>query len=110
MVNSHISRNCKNGTYKVSFCGLSKAHLQVLTSLVGKIAPLGVEIHHYNGVDLPFMHLETFCPLADINSSVLSTQFKLLRDFAKCFTNESDLPTKEKLYSFTSFRPIGYEI
>lgn len=110
MVNSHISRNRSDGTYKVSFSGLSKSHLQALTSVLGKMCPLDIEVHSYNGVDLPFMHLETFCPLADINSSVLSTQFKLLRDFAKCFTNESDLPTKEKLYSFTSFRPIGYEI
>lgn len=110
MIRSNISRNRSNGTYKVSFSGLSKAHLQVLTSLIGKLAPLGVEVHHYNGVELPFMHLETFCPLADVNRSILSTQFELLRDFANCFTTESDLPTKEKLYSFTSFRSIGYEI
>lgn len=110
MVKSHISRSRTHGTYKVSFSGLSKAHLQILTSVIGKLAPLGVEVHHYNGVDLPFMHLETFCPLADVSFSVLSTQFQQLRDFAKCFTTEPDLPTKEKLYSFTSFRPIGYEI
>lgn len=110
MINSRISRNRENGTYKVSFSGLSKSHLQVLTSLIGKLAPLGVEVHYYNGVELPFMHLETFCPLADVSRFVLSTQFEQLRDFAKCFTPETDLPTKEKLYSFTSFRPIGYEI
>lgn len=110
MIRSNISRNRSNGTYKVSFSGLSKAHLQILTSVIGKLAPLGVEVHHYNGVELPFMHLETFCPLADVSCSVLSTQFQQLRDFAKCFTTEPDLPTKEKLYSFTSFRPIGYEI
>lgn len=110
MVKSYISRNRSNGTFNVSFSGLSKAHLQILTSVIGKLAPLGVEVHNYNGVDLPFMHLETFCPLADVSRSVLSTQFEQLRDFAKCFTTESDLPLKEKLYSFTSFRPIGYEI
>lgn len=110
MIRSNISRNRSNGTFKVSFSGLSKAHLQILTSVIGKLAPLGVEVHHYNGFELPFMHLETFCPLAYVNCSVLSTQFQQLRDFAKCFTTEPDLPTKEKLYSFTSFRPIGYEI
>lgn len=109
MIQSNISRNRKNGTYKVSFSGLSKAHLQALTSVLGMMCPLDIEVHSYNGVDLPFMHLETFCPLADINKSVLSTQYSLLRDIAQCFTSEPELPKKEKLYSFSSFRPLGYE-
>lgn len=109
MVQSNISRNRSNGTYKVSLSGLSKAHLQVLTSVLGKISSLDIEVHSYNGVDLPFMHLETFCPLADIHKSVLSTQYTLLRDIAKCFTSEPELPVKEKLFSFRTFRPLGYE-
>lgn len=109
MINTHISRNRSNGTYKVSFSGLSKAHLQLLTSVLGKMCPLDIEVHSYNGVDLPFMHLETFCPLAGINKSVLSTQYTLLRDIAKCFTTEPELPAKEKLFSFSSFCPLGYE-
>lgn len=109
MVKSHISRSRTHGTYKVSLSGLTKAHLQALTSVLGHLAPLDVEVHSYNGIDLPFMHLETFCPLADINKSVLSTQYTLLRDIAKCFITEPELPAKEKLFSFSSFRPLGYE-
>lgn len=67
MIKSSISRNRSNGTYKVSLSGLTKSHLQALTSVLGHLAPLDVEVHHYNGIELPFQHLETFCPLADVN-------------------------------------------
>lgn len=107
MVKSNISRNRTNGTYKVSLSGLSKAHLLALTSVLGHLAPLDVELHHYNGVDLPFQHFETFCPLADVNKMCVSTQNKVLRDISLCFTTECDIPEREKLYSFLTFKKIS---
>lgn len=109
MIRSNISRNKANGTYRVSFVGLSKAHVHVLSSVLSKMCPLDIEVHTFNGVELPYMHLETFCPLADIHKSILSTQYTLLSDFAHCFTSECDLPTSEKLFSSRTFRPLGYE-
>lgn len=108
MVKSNISRNRSNGTFKVSLSGLTKAHLQVLTSVLGHLAPLDVEVHHYNGIELPFQHLETFCPLADVNKMCVSTQNKVLRDIARCFTNDDlDIPLRDKLYSFVKFKKIS---
>lgn len=104
MIKSNISRNRSNGTYKVSFSGLTKAHLQALTSVLGHLAPLDVEVHHYNGIELPFQHLETFCPLADVNKMCVSTQNKVLRDISQCFTNDSDIPEREQLFSFVTFK------
>ena len=91
MVKSHISRSRTHGTYKVSLSGLTKAHLQALTSVLGHLAPLDVEVHHYNGVDLPFQHFETFCPLADVNKMCV----------------ESDMPEREQLFSFLTFKKIS---
>lgn len=107
MIKSNISRNRSNGTYKVSLSGLTKSHLQALTSVLGHLAPLDVEVHHYNGIELPFQHLETFCPLADVNKMCVSTQNKVLRDISKCFTNESDMPEREQLFSFITFKKIS---
>lgn len=104
MIKSNISRSRSNGTYKVSLSGLTKAHLQALTSVLGHLAPLDVEVHHYNGIELPFQHLETFCPLADVNKMCVSTQNKVLRDISKCFTTESDMPEREQLFSFVTFK------
>ena len=106
MVKSNISRNRSNGTFKVSLSGLTKAHLQALTSVLGRIAPLDVEVHSYNGIDLPFQHLETFCPLSDVNLMCVSTQNKVLRDISRCFTDESDMPEREQLFSFLTFKKI----
>lgn len=107
MIKSNISRNRSNGTFKVSLSGLSKAHLQALTSVLGHLAPLDVEVHHYNGIELPFQHLETFCPLADVNKMCVSTQNKVLRDISKCFTTEPDMPEREQLFSFVTFKKIS---
>lgn len=107
MIKSHISRIRSHGTYKVSFSGLTKAHLQALTSVLGHLAPLDVEVHSYNGIDLPFQHLETFCPLADVNKMCVSTQNKVLRDISRCFTEESDMPEREQLFSFLTFKKIS---
>lgn len=107
MVKSNISRNRSNGTYKVSLSGLTKAHLQALTSVLGHLAPLDVEVHSYNGIDLPFQHLETFCPLADVNKMCVSTQNKVLRDISRCFIEESDMPEREQLFSFLTFKKIS---
>ena len=107
LVITKISRNRTNGTFKVSFSGLTKAHLQALTSVLGHLAPLDVEVHHYNGIELPFQHLETFCPLADVNETCVSTQNKVLRDISKCFITESDMPEREQLFSFLTFKKIS---
>lgn len=107
MVKSNIFRNRSNGTYNVSFSGLTKAHLQALTSVLGHLAPLDVEVHHYNGIELPFQHLETFCPLSDVNKMCVSTQNKVLRDISKCFTTEPDMPGREQLFSFLTFKKIS---
>lgn len=107
MVKFNISRNRKSGTYTVSLSHLSKAHLQALTSVLGHLAPLDVEVHHYNGIELPFQHLETFCPLADVNKMCVSTQNKVLRDISKCFTTESDMPEREQLFSFLTLKKIS---
>ena len=107
MIKSNISRNRSNGTYKVSLSGLTKAHLQALTSVLGHLAPLDVEVHHYNVIDLPFQHLETFCPLADVGKICLSTQNKVLRDIAQCFTSDCDIPEREQLFSSVTFNKIS---
>lgn len=107
MIKSNISCNRSNGTYKVSLSGLTKAHLHALTSVLGHLAPLDVEVHSYNGIDLPFQHLETFCPLADVNKMFVSTQNKVLRDISKCFTTEPDMPEREQLFSFVTFKKIS---
>lgn len=109
MVKSNISRNRSNGTFKVSLSGLTKAHLQALTSVLGYLAPLDVEVHHFhfNGLDLPFQRLETFCPLADVGKICLSTQNKVLRDIAQCFTHDCDIPEREQLFSFVTFKKIS---
>lgn len=107
MIKSNISCNRTNCTYKVSFSGLTKAHLRVLTSVLGHLAPLDVEVHHYNGIDLPFQHLETFCPLAYVGKMCVSTQNKVLRDISKCFTTESDMPEREQLFSSVTFKKIS---
>lgn len=107
MIKFHISRCRTHGTYKVSLSGLTKAHLQALTSVLGHLAPLDVEVHHYNGVDLPFQHFETFCPLVDVNKMCVSTQNKVLRDISLCFTNDCDIPEREKLFSFLTFKKIS---
>lgn len=107
MIKSNISRNRSNGTYTVSLSGLTKAHLQALTSVLGHLAPLDVEVHYYNGIDLPFQHLETFCPLADVNKMCVSTQNKVLRDISRCFTENSDMPEREQLFSFVTFKKIS---
>lgn len=108
MIKSNISRNRSNGTYKVSLSGLTKAHLQALTSVLGHLAPLDVEVHHFCGVDVPFQHLETFIPLAEVNKVCMSTQNGVLRDIARCFTNSDlDIPLREKLYSFIKFKKIS---
>ena len=107
MIKSNISRDRFNGTFKVSLSGLTKAHLQALTSVLGHLAPLDVEVHHFNCIDLPFQHLETFCPLADVNKMCVSTQNKVLRDISKCFTNDSDMPEREQLFSFVTLKKIS---
>ena len=107
MIKSNISRNRTNGTFKVSLSGLTKAHLQALTSVLGHLAPLDVEVHSYNGIDLPFQHLETFCPLADVNKMCVSTQNKVLRDIVQCFTCDCDIPEREQLFSFVTFNKIS---
>lgn len=109
MIKSNISRNRSNGTYKVSLSGLTKAHLQALTSVLGHLAPLDVEVHHFhfNGLDLPFQRLETFCPLADVGKICLSTQNKVLRDIVQCFTHDCDIPEREQLFSFLTFKKIS---
>lgn len=107
MVKSNISRNRTNGTFKVSLSGLTKSHLQALTSVLGHLAPLDVEVHYYNGIDLPFQRLETFCPLADVGKICMSTQNKVLRDIAQCFTNECDISEREQLFCSLSFKKIS---
>lgn len=107
IVKSNISRNRSNGTYKLSLSVLTKAHLQALTSVLGHLAPLDVEVHHYNGIDLPFQYLETFFPLADVNKMCVSTQNKVLRDISKCFTTEPDMLERDQLFSFVTFKKIS---
>lgn len=107
MVKRKISYSKETHTYSVTLKGLSKKHLLVFKYLLANIAPLDVEVHHFNGVNLPFMHLETFCPLADVGKVCLSTQNKVLRDIAQCFTNECDIPERETLYSFFNLEKIS---
>lgn len=109
MVRSKISYNKANGTYEVSFIGLSKEHVKVLASVLGKISSIGFEIHSINGSDHLYMHLETFCPMADVHGAFLLTQYTLLSDFAHCFTSTCDLPTFETHFSRENFAPLGYE-
>lgn len=104
MIKSNISCNRSDGTFKVSLSGLTNSHLQALTSVLGHLAPLDVEVHSYNGIDLPFQHLETFCPLVGVNKMCVSTQNKVLRDISKCFITESDMPEREQLFSFLTFK------
>lgn len=95
MVKRKIHYDKETHTYSVTLKGMSKKHLLVFKYLLANIAPLDVEVHRFNGVDLPFQHLETFCPLADVNKICVSTQNKVLRDISKCFTTEPDMPERE---------------
>lgn len=107
MIKRKITYDKYTHTYCVSLKGLSKKHVLVFKYILGHLAPLDVEVHHYNGIELPFQHLETFCPLADVNKMCVSTQNKVLRDISKCFTTEPDMPEREKLYSFVKFKKIS---
>ena len=107
MVKRKIHYDKETHTYSVTLKGMSKKHLLVFKYLLANIAPLDVEVHHYNGIELPFQHLETFCPLADVNKMCVSTQNKVLRDISKCFTNDSDMPEREQLFSFVTFKKIS---
>ena len=107
MVKRKIHYDKETHTYSVTLKGMSKKHLLVFKYLLANIAPLDVEVHRFNGVDLPFQHLETFCPLADVGKICMSTQNKVLRDISKCFTNESDMPEREQLFSFVTFKKIS---
>lgn len=65
-------------------------------------------LYHSGGVDVPFQHLETFIPLAEVSKVCMSTQNGVLRDIARCFTNSDlDIPLREKLYSFVKFKKIS---
>lgn len=107
MIKRKIIYNKDTHTYSVSLKGMSKKHLLVFNYVLGHLAPLDVEVHHYNGIELPFQHLETFCPLADVNKMCVSTQNKVLRDISRCFTEESDMPEREQLFSFVTFKKIS---
>lgn len=107
MVKRKIHYDKETHTYSVTLKGMSKKHLLVFKYLLANIAPLDVEVHRFNGVDLPFQHLETFCPLADVGKICMSTQNKVLRDISKCFTNDSDMPEREQLFSFVTFKKIS---
>lgn len=80
-------------------------------SLLANVSPLcssDVEVHHIGGVDVPFQHLETFIPLAEVSKVCMSTQNGVLRDIARCFTNSDlDIPLRDKLYSFVKFKKIS---
>lgn len=109
MVKRKISYCKETHTYSVTLNGLSKKHLLVFKYLLANIAPLGVELHHFHsdGIELPFQRLETFCPLADVGKICFSTQNKVLRDIAQCFTGECDIPERETLHSFFNLEKIS---
>lgn len=107
MIKRKIHYSKETHTYSVTLNGMTKKHLLVFKYLLANIAPLDVEVHHFNGVDLPFQHLETFCPLADVGKICMSTQNKVLRDIAQCFTNECDISEREQLFCFLNFKKIS---
>lgn len=106
MIKRKITYDKDTHTYCVSLKGLSKKHVLVFKYILGHLAPLDVEVHNYNGIDIPFQHLETFCPLADVSKVCMSTQNKVLFDIAKCFNDTPDISEREKLYSFITFKKI----
>lgn len=108
-INCHISRNKSTGLYRLSLTGLSKQHVQALRYILAGLSANGIEVVSNNGISLPFMLLETHCPLSRCVDNVLTTQYNLLRDISKCFTTHCDLPEKEKLINYKTFRPLGYE-
>lgn len=109
MIERKITYDKATHTYNVVLKGMSKKHLLVFKYLLAHLAPLDVEVHHFhfNGLDLPFQRLETFCPLADVGKICLSTQNKVLRDIAQCFTHDCDIPEREQLFSFVTFKKIS---
>lgn len=111
MIKRKITYDKDTHTYSVSLKGMSKKHLLVFKYILANVCPLcssDVEVHHFGGVDVPFQHLETFIPLAEVSKVCMSTQNGVLRDIARCFTNDDlDIPLRDKLYSFVKFKKIS---
>lgn len=42
-----------------------------------------------------------------VNKMCVSTQNKVLRDISRCFTEDSDMPEREQLFSFLTFKKIS---
>lgn len=111
MIKRKITYDKTTHTYNVVLKGMSKKHLLVFKYILANVCPVcasDVEVHHIGGVDVPFQHLETFIPLAEVSKVCMSTQNGVLRDIARCFTNDDlDIPLRDKLYSFVKFKKIS---